>query len=81
MEKGKDEYASIAWFIEVDDNRYFAINADAEYSDYDLLNEEGMPYGLVVYGLNGSHGTFAYAEEKFLCSKLIRISKVGLMGK
>ena len=23
-----------------------------------------MPYGLVVYGLNGSHGTFAYAEEK-----------------
>ncbi len=64
LEKGKDEYASIAWFIEVDDNRYFAINADAEYSDYDLLNEEGMPYGLVVYGLNGSHGTFAYAEEK-----------------
>ena len=64
LEKGKDEYASIAWFIEVDDNRYFAINADAEYSDYDLLNEEGMRYGLVVYGLNGSHGTFAYAEEK-----------------
>lgn len=64
LEKGKDKYASIAWFIEVDDNRYFAINADAEYSDYDLLNEEGMPYGLVVYGLNGSHGTFAYAEEK-----------------
>ena len=25
---------------------------------------KGCLHGLVVYGLNGSHGTFAYAEEK-----------------
>lgn len=55
---------TLAWFIEVDGNRFFAVSSDLEYEEYDMLNTEGMPYGLVFYGNNGEQGTFAYPEEK-----------------
>lgn len=58
--------ATIAWFIEVDGQRYFAISGDFPYSDYDQFNAEGMPYGLVIFGGNEgkNNGTFSYPLEE-----------------
>ena len=52
---------SIAWFIEVDGKRYYAVTSDYHYQRYDMLNHEGMPYGLVV---GKDDGTFKYPQEK-----------------
>lgn len=53
--------ATIAWFIEVDGKRYYAITPDDNYKDYNMLNPKGMPYGLITMSHNG---TFDYPQEK-----------------
>lgn len=50
--------STIAWFIEVEGKRYYAVSGELDYKDYDMFNQDAMPYGLVM------HSTFAYAEEK-----------------
>ena len=49
---------TLAWFIEVEGKRYYAISAELDYNDYSMLNFEGIPYGLVTYS------TFNYPKEK-----------------
>lgn len=48
----------VAWFIEVDGERLYAISSEIPTKIYDMLNSDGMPYGLVKYS------TFAYPIEK-----------------
>lgn len=50
--------STIAWFIEVEGNRFYAVSGELDYKNYDMFNDEAMPYGLVMYS------TFAYTEEK-----------------
>lgn len=49
---------SIAWFIEVEGKRFFSICGDINYQDYNMLNAEGMPYGLLM------PSTFSYPQEQ-----------------
>lgn len=58
---------TIAWFIEVEGKRFFAISGDNKYANYDqMLTDDGLPYGLVIYsGAEGkANGTFVYPQEK-----------------
>lgn len=59
--KSEVKAAWIAWFIEVDGQRFYAVSSDIDYRKYDMVNKENMPYGLVVANNNG---TFNYAQEK-----------------
>lgn len=52
---------TVAWFIEVEGKRYYAISSDIDYRAYTMFNPEGMPYGLVSAANNG---TFGYPQEK-----------------
>nr|DAW84376.1 MAG TPA: LruC domain [Caudoviricetes sp.] len=52
----------IAWFIEVDGTRQYAVSADYEYTNYNnVVSKDGLPYGIVVANDNG---TFKYPKEK-----------------
>lgn len=53
--------AWIAWFLEIDGKRMYAISTDIDYKEYAMLNVEKMPYGIVAVSDNG---TFAYPAEK-----------------
>lgn len=53
--------AWVAWFVEVDGKRMYAISADIDYKEYAMLNVEKMPYAIVTVS---SNGTFAYPSEK-----------------
>ena len=53
----KNARPSIAWFIEVAGKRYYAISSELDYRNYDMFNQEAMPYGIVTYS------TFTYPEE------------------
>lgn len=58
---------TIAWFIEVEDERFFAISGDNQYVNYDeMITDDGLPYGLVIHGgVDGkANGTFVYPQEK-----------------
>lgn len=51
----------IAWFIEVDGNRIYAVSSDFEYNRYDnVISKDLLPYGIVVANDNG---TFKYPQE------------------
>lgn len=54
----KDNTPWVAWFIEVEGERLYAISSEIPTKVYDMLNSDGMPYGLVKYS------TFAYPNEK-----------------
>lgn len=59
--------ATIAWFIEAEGERFYAISGDNKYLKYsDMITDDGLPYGLVIYsGFSGkANGTFAYPLEK-----------------
>lgn len=65
-----DLVPTIAWFIEVDGKKYYAISGDVKYNNY-MVNNENMPYGLVIYGVYNettqkwsANGTFSYPKEK-----------------
>lgn len=53
--------AWIAWFVEIDGRRMYAISSDIDYKKYAMLNTQNMPYGMVATSANG---TFAYPSEK-----------------
>lgn len=53
----KDATPWVAWFIEVGGKRQYAVSSELPNKVYDMLNTEGMPYGLVKYS------TFAYPKE------------------
>lgn len=59
--KSEIKAAWIAWFIEVEGQRFYAVSSDIDFRKYDMVNKENMPYGLVVAGNNG---TFNYPQEK-----------------
>lgn len=59
--KSEIKAAWIAWFIEVEGQRFYAVSSDLDYRKYDMVNKANMPYGLVVAGNNG---TFNYPQEK-----------------
>lgn len=48
---------SIAWFIEVEGKRYYAVSSELDYQNYDMFNQQAMPFGIVTYS------TFTYPEE------------------
>lgn len=52
---------SIAWFIEVDGNRFYAISSELDYQNYNMVDDNTMPYGIVEYS------TFTYPKE---CSSI-----------
>lgn len=52
---------TIAWFIEVNGKRHYAISSDVDYRVYSMFNWEGMPYGLVS---TANNGIFGYPQEK-----------------
>lgn len=56
--------ASIAWFIEVEGKRYYAISTLLDYKNYEMFNPEGLPYGLV------QSSTFAYPQE---CKSIFKV--------
>lgn len=53
----KNARPSIAWFIEVEGKRYYAVSSELDYQNYDMFNHQAMPYGIVTYS------TFTYPEE------------------
>ena len=52
---------TVAFFIEVEGKRLYAVTSDHKYADYDMFNKEGMPYGLVT---GEARGRFEYAQER-----------------
>lgn len=52
---------TIAWFIETNGKRYYAISSDIDFKSYNMFNREGMPYGLVS---TYDRGIFGYPQEK-----------------
>lgn len=51
----------VAWFIEVDGTRQYAVSGDFEYANYNnVISKDLLPYGLVIANDNG---TFKYPKE------------------
>lgn len=62
LEFNNDKTYWIAWFIEVDGIRQYAISGDYEFKDYsNTISKDLLPYGLVIADDNG---TFNYPKEK-----------------
>lgn len=53
--------AWIAWFIEIDGKRMYAVSTDIDFKEYAMLNKENMPFGIVTISNNG---TFSYPSER-----------------
>ena len=53
----KNARPSIAWFIEVSGKRYYAVSSELDYRNYEMFNQQAMPYGIIAYS------TFTYPEE------------------
>lgn len=53
----KNSNPYIAWFIEVNKARYYAVCSEINYEEYNMFGDKDIPYGLVFYN------TFMYPEE------------------
>lgn len=62
MPYSADKACWVAWFIEVDGMRQYAISGDYEFKDYsNAISRDLLPYGLVIADDNG---TFKYPTER-----------------
>lgn len=76
--------ATIAWFIEAEGERFYAISGDNKYLKYsDMITDDGLPYGLVIYGgVDGkANGTFIYPQEKIAIYKAYPDFNNWVMGR